>query len=54
MNMKTGMDKTLKQRLLGTAILVALAVIIVPELVKEPESSERPVLQPETEPLQVC
>lgn len=29
-------NKTLKQRLLGAAVLVALAVIIIPELVKKP------------------
>jgi DedD protein len=34
------MDKKLKQRLLGAAVLVALAVIIVPELVKEPGNPE--------------
>ncbi len=38
------MDKRLKQRLLGVAVLVALAVIIVPELVKEPETRLSPVV----------
>lgn len=37
------MDKRLKQRLVGATILVALAVIIVPELVKEPVEQSRPV-----------
>lgn len=31
------MDSKLKQRLLGAAVLVALAVIIVPELIRQPE-----------------
>jgi cell division septation protein DedD len=35
-NEPTDSNKPLKQRLLGAAVLVALAVIIIPELVKEP------------------
>lgn len=37
------MDKKLKQRLVGASVVVALAVIIVPELVKEPVEQGRPV-----------
>jgi len=37
------MDKRLKQRLLGAGVLVALAVIIVPELIKAPEDRNNPV-----------
>ena len=38
------LDKRLKQRLVGATVLVALAVVIVPELVKEPVEQSRPVV----------
>ncbi len=41
--MESGMDNKLKQRLLGVTVLVMLAVIIVPELVREPAPQTKPV-----------
>lgn len=40
------MDSKLKQRLLGAAVLVALAVIIVPELIRQPEDYSHPAGPP--------
>jgi DedD protein len=37
-------DNRLKQRLIGAAVLVALAVIIVPELVKGPAAPDKPAV----------
>ena len=37
------MDKRLKQRLLGAVVMVVLAVIIIPELIKEPGESNDPI-----------
>lgn len=51
------MDKQLQQRLLGAAVIVALVVIFVPELVKSPQdrlpesiAPERSELPPSTQP----
>ena len=47
------MDSTLKQRLIGAAVLAALAVIFLPMLlkgpdVKEPDAAEVPLTMPAT------
>lgn len=44
------MDDRLKQRLLGAVVVVALAVIFVPELLKDPEESEETVANTEMPP----
>jgi cell division septation protein DedD len=48
--MENGMDKKLKQRLLGVTVLVMLAVIIVPELVREPARQSEPVVAEAVQP----
>ncbi len=45
------MDKRLKQRLVGASVLVALAVIIVPELIRWPAEPEPPVVSATLPPL---
>ena len=44
------MDKQLKQRLIGASIIVALAVIVVPELIKQPVEQTPQLAQTEIPP----
>lgn len=44
------MDKRLKQRLIGATVLVILAIIIIPELLKESPQQRKPVVTTEMPP----
>ncbi len=44
------MDRQLQQRLTGAAIIIALAVIFIPELVEQPEPAQSPVPAPAMPP----
>lgn len=44
------MDKRLKQRLIGATVLVVLAIIIIPELLREPAEQRAPVVTTDMPP----